>query len=183
MVYLTIFGYMYGNTNRIFRGIDKNGNVCGLPGGVAENYPYLWFHSPTATSNFQNKVCVDVCPGFPAGSTTLSQPNCYGGSCTFTHTYDSSGTITPATTPTDADYVGYDSTALLGRACLPSSTVFTTAFATLQSAFASAMSQKDLASIISDIKTVISSLIFRIGNISWQPLDSLLLSASSSCML
>lgn len=173
MVYLTIFGYMYGNTNKIFRGIDKNGVVCGLPGGVAENYPYLWFHSPTGPSNFQNKLCVDVCPTVAAGATTSSQPNCYGVTCTISYTYDNTGTINPTGTPGDSDYVGYDSSGFLSRACLPSTTVFTTAFATLQSAFASALSQKDLASIISDIKTVTLYVILRIGNGCWLPLASL----------
>jgi hypothetical protein len=78
-----------------------------------------------------------------------------GTSVTFDYTINSQGTVSPTapTTYPTGDDIGYDSFVVLDRICLPSVTVFTTAFKDYAANF-SALQQGDLANFILDIKNV-----------------------------
>ena len=149
---------MNGNLSKPYRATDKNGVVCGEPGGVAEAYPYAYFYNPT-TYDLSNRYCVTQCPYFSGGSlTTLS---CYGTSCSYAVTIDSSGSYSSA--PSTTDIIGYDANALIGRVCVPSATVFSGAFSSYVSTFSTYLSQNGLSSFITDLENV-NFRLFRTGS-------------------
>lgn len=94
------------------------------------------------------------------GASTPSQSTCFGGACTWTFYLSSAGVMTDVGTSTPGTpgagaKVGYDSTPALGRVCIPSTAVFTSAsFTAITSSFSAAINQGDLSSFIEDIKNV-----------------------------
>jgi len=70
MGYLTYFGYFNGNVNSIFRGVDQNGNICGVSTNTI-NLPYVYFYNPA--SSISSRYCFSACPVFSSGS--VSTPN------------------------------------------------------------------------------------------------------------
>ena len=151
MGYFSIYGYMNGNLSTPYRATDSNGNQCGLPGGAAEAYPYAYFYNPT-TLDLSNRYCVQSCPSFSSGS--LSTISCYNqSSCNYAVTIDSSGAY--SVSPTTTDIIGYDSSALIGRICVPSSTVFSNAFSSYVTTFSTYLSQNGLSSFITDLENVL----------------------------
>ncbi len=117
MVYLASYGYTNGNTSKIFRATDSNANVCGLPGGVAANYPYAYFYNPT-TLDLSKRYCVQTCPSFVNGA--LSTLSCYGqANCAYSLTVLASGSYSTSPSST-SQIIGYETSALIGRVCIPS---------------------------------------------------------------
>ena len=98
MIYVTVHAYTSGNPNKLYRGIASN-VVCGEPGGVAEQFPYVYFYNPVYSTD--SRVCVASCPTFSSGS--LSAVSCYSGhgiSCTYDVSFLSDGTTSVSTTST-----------------------------------------------------------------------------------
>ena len=126
MIYLAAYGYSNGNVYNAFRGIDKYGNQCGL--GTTASYPYLYFVNPITpllANILDNRVCVSSCPYW--NGSAVVQVSCMTSSdCTYTFTYDSSGVKSTGTgtTPSGSDLLGYDSSVVAGRVCIPSSSLF-----------------------------------------------------------
>jgi hypothetical protein len=150
MVYLSAYGYSNGSPTKVFRATDSNGNVCGDPNGVAANYPYAYFYNPTSL-DLSNRFCVQECPYFSSGSlTTLS---CYGQTCNYAVTITSTGTYTtnPASTSV---IIGYETSSLIDRVCIPSTTVFNGVFSSYITVFSNYLNQSDLASFITDLQNV-----------------------------
>ena len=178
MIYLAAYGYSNGNLSKIYQGIDQNDKVCGRAsdtsaGGVSYgNYPYLYFTYPLDTTKpLAMRVCVDSCPVWNGSS--INQVNCPTPSeCTYTYTYSPSGTISPTGVPTSSDKLGYDSTLLLSRVCIPNTSMFTSVFKAIASSFSSSVFQSDLNNFISDIQNV-TIILFRIGNGCWLLLAAL----------
>jgi hypothetical protein len=149
MVYMSIYGYTNGNLSKPYRATDSSGNVCGEPGGAAESYAYAYFFNPT-TLDLSNRYCVKACPSFDA-SGTLTAIECYGqASCAYVVTIDSSGSYS-ANPSSTSDIIGYDTSALIGRVCIPSTTVFSGAFSSYVSTFSTYLSTSGLSSFITDI--------------------------------
>jgi hypothetical protein len=148
MIYISSYAYANGNLTKIFRATDSNGIACGDPTGPAANYPYAYFYNPT-TGDLTNRYCVTSCPYFSGGSlTTLS---CYNqGSCTYALSITSSGTysLNPSST---TQIIGYETSAMINRICVPSTTVFAGVFSSYTSIFSSALSSNDLSSFATDL--------------------------------
>lgn len=140
MVYLTATGYANGNPNNIFRPLAHDYTTatlvtCGDPNGQAANYPYTYFSNPLDIYN--KRYCVQSCPSL-GGANMVSSPHIIydstGQTLTFTVFVNSTGSF--SSTPTSSDQIGYDSELVINRICLPSTTVFNTAFSTITSTFA-----------------------------------------------
>ena len=64
MVYLGIYGFTKGDPSVIWRGVDKNGLICGdKNNAVTMNFPYLYFTNPLSSLSTE-KVCVAACPTY-----------------------------------------------------------------------------------------------------------------------
>ena len=61
MIYVTIHAYVQGDIDRIYRGIDGAGNICGQKDSDTENMPYVYFYNPFDV--YLYRICVDECPG------------------------------------------------------------------------------------------------------------------------
>ncbi len=148
MGYMSIYGYTNGNLSKPFRATDMSGNVCGDPDGVAKDYPYAYFFNPT-TGDLSNRYCVKECPYFSSG--TLTTISCYGqASCTYAVTISSSGAYNTNPSST-SDIIGYETSALISRICVPSSTVFTGVFSSYTTAFSTYLSQSGFSTFITDL--------------------------------
>lgn len=83
MVYCTIHAYTKGDPDRMFRGVAQGQVICGEVGGVAEEFPYLYFYNPV--NSLDNRYCLKSCPTYQEDG-SLSVPACYGNptspSCT-----------------------------------------------------------------------------------------------------
>jgi hypothetical protein len=98
----------------------------------------------------------------------LSTLNCYNKVCTtYAVTINQDGSWAATAPSTNTPIVGYESTATLGRICIPTAAVFSSAFSTVSATFSSALSQGDLANFITDLKNVIKYYKYRIGNGCW----------------
>jgi hypothetical protein len=159
MVYLAAYGYAQGSPSTIFQGVDQNNNVCGNSAYTANgnnyaNYPYLYF-SNILVNGLSSRVCVNQCPYY--NGATIQQVNCPTTSqCTYTVTYTTAGVN--SSTPTSTDILGYPSYLLLNRVCIPSSTMFSTAFKSVTSLISSAFSSSDIVNFISDTQNVTANL-------------------------
>lgn len=149
MIVMSSNAYSTGNLSKIFRATDSNGVACGDPSGVAASYPYAYFYNPTS-GDLSNRYCVASCPYYSSGSlTTIS---CYGQvSCTYALTVTTTGTysVNPSST---SQIIGYETSAMVGRLCIPSTTVFNGVFSSYISTFSSALSSSDLASFTTDLE-------------------------------
>lgn len=162
MVYMAAYGYAQGNPNNIFQGIDQNLKVCGngnyvSAGGVSyAKYPYLYFTNPLSLTTLTSmRACVDSCPTWSGSA--VAQVNCPDpADCAFTATYNSSGSQATGsnTPPASTDIIGYPSSAVIGRICVPSSTMFTIVFSQVQSAVSSLLNSSDLTNFVSDVQNV-----------------------------
>lgn len=56
MVYCTIHAYINGKPTKVFRGIDRDGVICGDVDGPAKDYPYLYFFNPI--TSMDNRYCL-----------------------------------------------------------------------------------------------------------------------------
>ena len=56
MIYCSIHAYTSGDPSVMYRGVDKNGDICGEEGGDAKDYPYVYFYNPI--DSVDNRVCV-----------------------------------------------------------------------------------------------------------------------------
>ena len=151
MIYVTIHAYLNGNVAKIYRGV-ANSVPCGSPGGVAELYPYLYFSNPIFGTG--NRFCVKTCPTFTEN--TLSTLDCYGGSCAYTVTFDSSGSTsaTIATMNSSSVVLGYETTLALDRVCLPTATVLSNGLSSVANSITSSLQEGEFASLITDVKNV-----------------------------
>lgn len=148
MVYMSSAAYSTGNLTKIFRATDSNGVACGDPSGVAKDYPYSYFFNPTS-GDLSNRYCVKECPYFSNGAITTI--DCYGqASCNYALTITTSGTYTVNPSST-SQIIGYETSFVIDRICVPSSTVFSGVFSTYVSAFSSELSQGDMNSFITDL--------------------------------
>jgi hypothetical protein len=148
MVYMSIYGYTNGNLSIPFRATDMYGNVCGAPNGVASSYPYAYFFNPT-TFDLSNRYCVQSCPSYSSG--TLSTLTCYNqSSCSYSVSIYGNGSYS-ANPASSSVIIGYPTTTLISRICVPTSSVFTNAFASYISAFSTYLSQSSFSQFITDI--------------------------------
>ena len=125
------------------------------------------------------KTCVKNCPILVGN--TPNGIDCYAAgngqtSCAYTVTINSSGQAN--TTITTTDIIGYDTYSVIGRACIPSATVFKNAFSSYTLTFSDRLRQAGIANFVTDIQAVLINL-YRIGNGSCF-LSSLRLSFHSS---
>ena len=163
MIYVTFHAYLNGNPTALYRGIAKN-TICGEVGGNAENYPYVYFYNPIYSTD--QRVCVASCPTFSSGS--LSTVSCYSGhgvSCNYDVSFTSSGTVSVSTsTMNTANYfLGYETSLVMDRVCLPSSAVLANGLSTVATTLTSSMQTTSFANIVTDTQNVLI-FIFRIGN-------------------
>jgi hypothetical protein len=155
MIYLAAYGYTNGNISGVFRGIDKYGKVCGKDTLV--NYPYLYFANPYSTvlsDVLQNKICVSSCP-YWNGSVVVPVSCSPAADCTYAYTYKSdgskaTGSVSP---PSGNDVLGYDSSLVADRVCIPSSTFFTSVSNSSSNSFTSMFSSHQ-TNFLSDIQNV-----------------------------
>jgi len=154
MIYLAAYGYANGNVSGVFRGIDKYGKVCGKDTLV--NYPYLYFANPYATlmsDVLQNKICVSSCPTWN-GSVVVPVSCSPAADCTYTYTYKSDGTkATGAATPLGSDVLGYDSSVVANRVCIPNAALFSFLSNSTSNSITSMFSSHQ-ANFLSDIQNV-----------------------------
>lgn len=68
MIFMTIYGFIHGNVNKLMAPMDGAGNFCGVTDGY-KDYPNLYISNlmPTGTVNpvnsiFKSGVCVKHCP-------------------------------------------------------------------------------------------------------------------------
>ena len=154
MVYVTVHAYTSGNPDKIFRGIAAN-VVCGEPGGVAEQFPYVYFYNPIFSTD--SRVCVATCPTFTSG--TLNTVSCYAGhgvTCTYDVTFDSNGSTTVSTSTLNSSsyFLGYETTPVMGRLCLPSSAVIANGLATVITSLTTALEGSSFGNLVSDVENV-----------------------------
>lgn len=148
MVVISSNAYANGNLNKIFRATDSNGVACGDPSGLAADYPYAYFYNPT-TGDLTNRYCVQSCPYFSGGAlTTLT---CYNqANCAYAVTITSSGAYSASPSST-TQIIGYETTAMINRICVPSTTVLAGAFYSYTTTFSTALSSSDLTSFTTDL--------------------------------
>ena len=166
MLYVTFHAYLDGNPTSLYRGIASN-VICGEVGGVAANYPYVYFYNPIYSTD--SRVCVDSCPTFTSGA--LSAVNCYSGhgvSCSYDVSFSSDGSVSVSTTSmnTSSYFLGYETSLVMDRICLPSSAVLTQGLSTVATTLTSAVQTTSFANLITDTQNV-NKIIFRIGNGYW----------------
>lgn len=161
MIYFTIVAYASGNPTNIFRPISTAGVACGDTSSPAASYPYVYYSNPFDMLN--HRYCVASCPSLDSNGNVPTSIQVYpsGTTVTFTVTVSSSGNANGSFTSSNVD-VGYDSSLVLNRICMPSTTVFSNAFSSYTSAF-SGLQLGDLANFILDIRNV-TVILFRIGN-------------------
>lgn len=152
MIYMAAYGYSVGNPYNAFRGVDKGGNQCGL--GVTSAYPYLYLIN--AIYDISQRNCVDACPYYDGS--TVPSVNYYdyttpgsSGAITYDIIYDNYGNdIAPGTPQASTNKIGYDTTLVLGRLCVPNPHMFSATLIS-SSAAASVLSQGDISNFITDI--------------------------------
>lgn len=152
MIYLGVYGYSKGNPSVIWRGVDQNGVACGNADVGTLNYPYLYFTNPI--SSITMRACVDKCPTYTSGA--VETITCYNGASlcngnSYTATYDTSGN-TVSGSYSSSGFLGYDSSYVLSRVCIPNPNMFSTAFSTASASFTSALQSGKLGNFINDIK-------------------------------
>lgn len=158
MIYMAAYGYSVGNPYNAFRGVDKGANQCGL--GATAAYPYLYLIN--AIQDISQRNCVDACPYYDGTSVTPVNYYDYttpasSGPITYDIEYDNYGNeISPGSNlaPTaqgPTKKIGYDTTLVLGRLCVPNPYMFTNTVKISGSAAATVFSQGDISNFITDI--------------------------------
>jgi hypothetical protein len=158
LAYCAFIAYTKGNPSDVFRATDKFGNICGQSATPTADYPYAYLYNPT--QQISNRVCVKVCPSFSSG--ILSTLSCYNMSCNYQMIVYSNGSfnVTPSLV---SNVVGYETSTVLNRVCLPSPTALTNAFAAVSSTLSSKMSQGMIGSTITDIQTNYIYILIGVG--------------------
>jgi hypothetical protein len=140
MFYCGIYGYTNGNVNQIFRGSDGNPTPCNTTA-----FPLMYFTAPFGINAVRNRVCVSKCPG--AGATTLScrtnsmTPDCNIDFSLDSYTTSDSNWMNALPANPEGNYlIGYNSTELVGRLCVPSAATFAKFTSTINGTFGSAAS-------------------------------------------
>lgn len=160
MVYCTIHAYVNGDPSKIYRGVSDYQQICGEKGGLAQDYPYVYFYNPLF--NISNRFCVKSCPVF--NGTTLTNLDCYLNdtatlpNCNYTVWLDQNGSVNAAFSPYTSglnQIMGYETTAALDRVCAPSSAALTNALKDVITNFTSSLQQGSFASFTSDVNNVI----------------------------
>jgi hypothetical protein len=145
MFYCAIQGWANGDTSKIFRATNSNGDICGLKGGPAENFTYAYFYQPLTSINL--RYCVESCP--TSASTTLRcYPDC--SSVNFM-IIPFSGDLSLATGGLGPQQI-YESQALLNRICIPSTNTLNNAFSTAVDSLSSASDTGTFGNFINDLK-------------------------------
>ena len=145
MFYCAIQGWANGDTSKIFRATNSNGDICGLKGGPAENYPYAYFYQPTTSTSL--RYCLDSCPT----SSSVTPLNCYPSCASVSWLRIPSSGFLSAATGIGPQQL-YDSTALLSRICIPSTNTLTNAFSTAVDSLSSASDTGTFGNFINDLK-------------------------------
>ena len=126
LVGFALYGYTNGDTTNVYRATDEFGNVCGGSNSATKDYSYSYFYNPM---NLDKRKCVKVCPEF-SGSTLTTidcyDPNNNGSKCNYEITINQNGEASGSYS--DSAVVGYESHSVIGRICVPTSTVFNNAF-------------------------------------------------------
>lgn len=160
MVYCTIHAYLNGDPSKIYRGVSDYQQVCGEKGGLAQDYPYVYFYNPVF--NISNRFCVKSCPTF--NGTTLTALECYRNDtttlpdCNYDVYLDQNGSVNVGYTPyipAGNQILGYETTSVLDRVCGPSSAALTNALKDVITNFTSSLQQGSFASLTSDVNNVI----------------------------
>jgi hypothetical protein len=147
MCYATGVAYGTGNPTKIFRPISTSGEICGQPGNTAELFPYAYYSNPAYM--LDNRYCVKSCP---LGSDTSMLTS--SGSVALNIQVDANGNPSSSTSSlSSSDDIAYYSTIAAERVCVPTTSTFTTAFASFTSTFAS-IQQGELGNFILDVKNV-----------------------------
>jgi hypothetical protein len=153
MVGVAIYAYSTGSTQNIYRATDNNGNICGGTNSSAVNYPYSYFYNPKSL-DLSNRICVSSCPSY--NNNTLSTLNCFTNpsvsSCAYTMTILQDGSASK--TITDSDFIGYDSVAVIGRVCIPTSNVISNAFSSFSNTMSDGLRQAGIANFVTDLQNV-----------------------------
>lgn len=155
MVYCTIHAYLNGNPNKIYRPIGSNQTICGQD--AAANYPYIYFYNPL--EGLDSRYCMKECPYFKDGNLVLTEcyTNNYGPGCSAYNVImlqNGSFAAGSAPNPYNNLYIGYETTPVLNRVCLPSSSVLTNGLADYAANLTSSLQQGSFASLTTDIQNV-----------------------------
>ena len=87
------------------------------------------------------------CPSYSSGS--LSTLTCYGGTdCTYHIIVAEDGSVSSVS---GSDFIGYETSLLVDRVCMPSSAVIGDAFSSVVSSLSSSMKTGSFSSMTSDI--------------------------------
>lgn len=160
MVYCTIHAYLNGDPSKIYRGVSDYQQICGEKGGLAQDYPFVYFYNPVF--NISNRFCVKSCPVF--NGTTLTNLECYLNDtatlpdCNYDILIDQNGSVSAANAPyvpLTNQILGYETTNVLDRVCAPSSAALANTFKDIVTNFTSSLQQGSFASFTSDVKNVI----------------------------
>ena len=158
MFYLTYWGYTYGDVAKPFRGVDEYGSICGDANNAnTKNLKYIYYYNPT--DSIDKRRCVSFCPSYQSASNDINVPVSSVSASTsntvaWTFQYDSSGNvISGAGTPSAADIVGYDTSSLIRRFCVPSKAMFDNNIFD-SSTFARVLNEGDLGNFFTDLEEV-----------------------------
>ena len=160
MIYVTIHAYTQGDTDRIYRGVDSKGNICGKKDTDTEDLPYVYFFNPSDV--YLYRICVDECPGIESDE-SVTKVKFWDGSATSTMTWTceykedgetTTGTCDWETAPSDTNYVGYKSSVTLDRLCVPDSKVLNNAFNDYLEDMTGALSKGEFSNFVTDVKNV-----------------------------
>lgn len=168
MVYCTIHAYLNGDPSKIYRGVSDYQQICGEKGGLAQDYPFVYFYNPVF--NISNRFCVKSCPVF--NGTTLTNLECYLNDtatlpdCNYDILIDQNGSVSAANAPyvpLTNQILGYETTNVLDRVCAPSSAALANTFKDIVTNFTSSLQQGSFASFTSDVKNNWQWLLAGIG--------------------
>ena len=153
MVYLTYWGYKNGDLNKPFRGVDEFGSICGdSTNTLTKQLKYIYYYNPS--DSIDKRTCVSFCPSYTSGSVnTPTRTTSASASSVASWTVEYDTDANTAGTVNAASVVGYDTSALLGRLCVPSKAMFDKNVFD-SSSFARVFSEGDLGSFFTDIETV-----------------------------
>ena len=161
MIYVTIHAYTQGDTDRIYRGVDSKGNICGKKDTDTEDLPYVYFFNPSDV--YLYRICVDECPGIESDE-SVTKVKFWDGSATSTMTWTceykedgetTTGTCNWETAASDTNYVGYKSSVTLDRLCVPDSKVLSNAFNDYLEDMTGALSKGEFSNFVTDVKNVL----------------------------
>ena len=71
MIYVTIHAYVQGDIDKIYRGVDGEGHICGDKDSGTEDFPYVYFYNPSEV--YQYRICVEKCPQLTDDATAITR--------------------------------------------------------------------------------------------------------------